>query len=158
MRLTGWWCKPAYAAAGCGCGPDQAAESQEKSRGAFLSRFLGCGEGASFGVRRPLRFLAYKLGLDDAQAVQLARILDDIKTERAQAAVDERRTLAAFADAIASGSFDGARADEGYALRKTSEDRLREAVLRTLSSIHALLKPEQRERFGHLIRTGTITL
>ena len=50
-----------------------------------------------FGVRRPLRLLAYKLELDHKQVEQLARILDELKTERAQAAVDDRRTLTAFA-------------------------------------------------------------
>jgi hypothetical protein len=54
--------------------------------------------GGRFGVRRPLRFLAYKLELDDAQIGELAKILDDLKTERAQAAVDDRRALSAFAE------------------------------------------------------------
>jgi hypothetical protein len=53
--------------------------------------------GGAFGVRRPLRFLAYKLELNDAQVSELARILDELKTERAQAAVDHRRALSAFA-------------------------------------------------------------
>src|SRR5207244_3357986 len=44
-----------------------------------------------FGVRRPLRFLAHKLDLDDRQVAALARILDALKTERAQAEVDRRR-------------------------------------------------------------------
>ena len=61
----------------------------------------GFGPGGGFGVRRPLRFLAHKLDLDEKQVVQLARILDELKTERAQAAVDDRRTLAEFADALA---------------------------------------------------------
>src|SRR5437870_11850393 len=54
--------------------------------------------GGGFGVRRPLRFLAYKLELDDAQVESLARVLSDLKTERAQAAVDQRRTTATIAD------------------------------------------------------------
>ena len=44
--------------------------------------------GSGFGVRRPLRFLAHKLELDDRQIGELARILDELKTERAQAEVD----------------------------------------------------------------------
>jgi len=51
--------------------------------------------GGSFGVRRPLRFLAYKLELDEAQVTELAAILADLKTERAQARVDERRSTSA---------------------------------------------------------------
>ena len=57
--------------------------------------------GGGFGVRRPLRFLAYKLGLDEKQVAELARLLDEVKTERAQAEVDDRRTLSEFADALA---------------------------------------------------------
>ena len=38
--------------------------------------------GAGFGVRRPLRFLAYKLQLNEAQVEELARVLNDLKTER----------------------------------------------------------------------------
>ncbi|HRI09161.1 MAG TPA: hypothetical protein PKW35_15170, partial [Nannocystaceae bacterium] len=44
--------------------------------------------GAGFGVRRPLRFLAHRLGLSDEQIAALARIVDGLKTERAQASVD----------------------------------------------------------------------
>src|SRR5947209_5923963 len=58
------------------------------------------GGGGGFGVRRPLRFLAYKLELDDRQVSELAKILDELKTERAQSEVDRRRSLAAFADAV----------------------------------------------------------
>src|SRR5262249_3446293 len=48
----------------------------------------GPGElGGGFGVRRPLRFLAFKLDLDPEQVTELARILDQLKTERAQAEV-----------------------------------------------------------------------
>ena len=41
-------------------------------------------EGGGFGIRRPLRFLAHKLDLDAGQVAALARILDELKTERAQ--------------------------------------------------------------------------
>src|SRR5690349_282243 len=46
------------------------------------------GGGGAFGVRRPLRFLAYRLNLSETQVEELAKILDELKTERAQAAVD----------------------------------------------------------------------
>ena len=39
----------------------------------------------TFGVRRPLRFLAYKLQLDPRQVGELAAILNELKTERVQA-------------------------------------------------------------------------
>jgi len=60
------------------------------------------GDGSGLGVRRPLRYLAYKLDLDERQVSELAKILSELKTERAQAEVDSRRTMSAFADAVAA--------------------------------------------------------
>jgi Spy/CpxP family protein refolding chaperone len=114
--------------------------------------------GSGFGVRRPLRFLAHQLDLDDRQIADLARILDELKTERAQAEVDRRRTVSAFADALAGETFDTARATEGGALRVRSAERLRDAVLKALREIHAMLKPEQRVKLAYLIRTATLML
>ena len=109
-----------------------------------------------FGVRRPLRFLAFKLGLEEAQVEALARILDELKTERAQADVDGRRALAALADAIGAATFDTEKAREAAGLRVKSAERLRDAVVSALGHLHALLTPEQRARLAYLIRTGTI--
>ena len=114
--------------------------------------------GGGFGVRRPLRFLAWKLGLDERQVEELAAVLNDLKTERAQAAVDDRRSLAAFAEAIAAEAFDETRAKEAAAERAKSAERLQQAVVRALGRIHALLEAEQRGRLAYLIRTGTLML
>ena len=116
------------------------------------------GGGGAFGVRRPLRFLAYKLELNEKQIAELARILSDLKTERAQAEVDHRRSLTAFADAVAGENFDAAKAGEGAKLRVSSAERLRDAVLSALQQIHAQLTIEQRAKLAYLIRTGTLTL
>jgi Spy/CpxP family protein refolding chaperone len=105
-----------------------------------------------------LRFLAHKLDLDERQIASLARILDELKTERAQAEVDRRRTVAAFADAISGDTFDAAKAGEGGELRVQSETRLREAVLKALKQIHAVLNPDQRTRLAYLIRTGALLI
>jgi Spy/CpxP family protein refolding chaperone len=118
----------------------------------------GFGGGGGFGIRRPLRFLAHKLDLDEGQVAVLARILDELKTERAQAAVDHRRTVAGFADALAGDPFDTAKAGEGGDLRVRTAERLREAVLKALQQIHAALNPDQRARLAYLIRTGTLAL
>jgi Spy/CpxP family protein refolding chaperone len=115
------------------------------------------GEGA-FGVRRPLRFLAYKLELDEKQVNELAKILSELKTERAQADVDGRRTTGGFADAVGGASFDEARAKEAAELRVKSAERLRDAVVKALSKIHALLDEEQRGHLSYLIRTGVISI
>ena len=111
-----------------------------------------------FGVRRPLRFLAHKLDLDDRQVAELARILDELKTERAQAEVDRRRTVSAFADALAGDAFDEAKAGEGGELRVKSAERLRNAVLKAMRQIHAILNTDQRVRLAYLIRTGTLAV
>jgi Spy/CpxP family protein refolding chaperone len=115
-------------------------------------------DGGGFGVRRPLRFLAYKLDLTEPQVAQLAKILSELKTERAQAEVDTRRTVAAFADAVAGETFDDKRAAEGGKLRVDTAERLRAAVEKALAAIHALLEPEQRSRLAYLIRTGVVSL
>jgi len=159
MRGFGRFWNPAYAGAS-GCGPwrdtPHAVHGREPEAASYS--WGGPGDGGPFGVRRPLRFLAFRLGLREEQIGALARILDDLKTERAQAAVDDRRVLSAFADAVAGASFDESRANEGVALRRTSGDRVAAAVAAALPRIHALLDAEQRERFSYLIRTGTVTL
>lgn len=147
----------AYAfAVPAGCCTD--AGPQEFSRHEMSAQEGGPWGGSAFGVRRPLRFLAAKLGLDDVQLRKLAEILDELKTERAQAAVDERRTLSAFAEALAAETFDATRAASGATLRSESGDRVGKAVVRALERIHAMLRPDQRERFAYLIRTGVIAL
>jgi Spy/CpxP family protein refolding chaperone len=117
---------------------------------------MGPSEG--FGVRRPLRFLAYKLDLDQKQIGQLARILDELKTERAQAGVDDRRTVGDLADALAGDSFDTAKASAGTDRRIESAKRLRAAVLRALEQVHAMLNPDQRAKLAYLLRSGVLTI
>ena len=115
-------------------------------------------EGGGFGVRRPLRFLAHKLELDERQVGELARILSELKTERAQAEVDQRRTVTAFADAITAESFDEGKAGDAAGQRTRSAERVRDAVLKALREIHSILGPEQRQHFAYLLRTGVVTL
>jgi len=121
----------------------------------------GMGRGFSdegFGVRRPLRFLAYKLELDERQVAELARVLDELKTERAQVAVDDRRALSEFADALAGEAFDSAKASAGGDRRVEAARRLRETLARSLQQIHAMLNPDQRARLAYLIRTGVLVV
>jgi Spy/CpxP family protein refolding chaperone len=114
--------------------------------------------GGSFGVRRPLRFLAFKLDLDESQVSELATILAELKTERAQAAVDHRRTTAALADAVAAEAFDEAKVKEAAGDRVKSAEKLRDAVVKALGKIHALLRAEQRSKLAYLLRTGTLSI
>ena len=115
-------------------------------------------EGMSFGVRRPLRFMAHKLELDDEQVEKLAVILNDLKTERAQAAVDYRRTVSSFADALASPTFDESKAQAAGDERVKSAEHVRRAVQEALRRVHAILDGDQRERLAYLMRTGALTI
>ena len=126
---------------------------------AWASRFgHGGDDGGGFGVRRPLRFLAHRLDLTEEQVGSLARILNELKTERAQADVDNQRTVTAFADAIEGETFDAERADEGSKLRLASAERLKAAVQKALAGIHGVLTKEQREKFAYLVRTGVVSM
>jgi hypothetical protein len=130
-----------------GCGPSGEGGEAFASGDAFDAEYGG----GSFGVRRPLRFLAHKLDLDDAQVEELAHVLSELKTERAQAAVDHRRTVAGFADVIAGETFDETRVGAVAAERVKSAERLRDALVKALGRI-------QRARFAYLIRTGALSL
>jgi len=114
--------------------------------------------GGPFGVRRPLRFLAWKLELDEPQVAKLGAILDELKTERAQAAVDDRRATSALAEAMTADPLDEARIASIAAERAKSAERLQTALAKSLCKIHATLSEEQRKRLSHLIRTGVISI
>ena len=142
----------------CGCG-DASSDFGDVEHGRHHHYTPGDDLGGGrFGVRRPLRFLAWKLRLDEAQVAEFATILNELKTERAQAAVDDRRALTAFADAVAGESFDAAKAAEARTLRIQSNERLQGVIGTTLERMHARLDPEQRARLAYLIRTGTLLI
>ena len=114
--------------------------------------------GGGFGVRRPLRFLAHKLELNDDQVTRLAAILNTLKTERAQSEVDWRRRTAALADAFEASSFDAAGVDAANEEQAKSAERLRQSVKLALEQMHALLDDEQRKKFAYLLRAGVLSI
>lgn len=144
--------------AACGAGGATSAREQERPSSIYQAGDGSCDYGAGLGVRRPLRFLAYKLQLSDAQVGELARIISELKTERAQAEVDDRRVIASLADSVSGGSYDEAKAKEAATQRVKSAEKLQEQVVKALGRIHALLNEEQRAALGYLIRTGTLSL
>jgi Spy/CpxP family protein refolding chaperone len=156
--MFAWW-NHARRSAACGngnFGPRGAGGGHEAS--AFPDWDGAEGGGGPFGVRRPLRFLAQKLDLSEKQVDELAKVLSDLKTERAQVAVDQRRTTTAFADAIAEATFDAARVEAIANERVKSQERLRGALVTALGRIHALLGPDQRSKLAYLLRTGALML
>lgn len=115
-------------------------------------------ESGVFGVRRPLRFLAWRLQLDERQLAEIAAALNDLKTERAQAAVDDRRAQTAYAEALEGESFGTGKAGEASERRVASRRTVEDAVGRFLTRAHRVLDPEQRSKLAYLIRTGALSL
>ena len=72
--------------------------------------------------------------------------------------MDDRRTLAEFADAVAGEAFDNAKAGSAGDRRVASAARLREQCNPGLQQIHAILNPEQHPRLAYLIRTGVLVM
>lgn len=137
----------------CGCAPQVRHERSPHHHYAPGDDFAG-----GFGVRRPLRFLAWKLELNEPQVTRFAAIINELKTERAQAAVDDRRALTLLAEAATGETFDAAKAAEATRLRMESATRLQQRVTDSLSAMHAVLEPEQRTRLAYLLQTGTLVM
>ena len=138
---------------GCGCGPH--ARHEHTAHHHYMP-----GEDASggFGVRRPLRFLAWKLELTEPQLARFAEVINELKTERAQTAVDDRRALTLLADAAIGDEFNASKAAEATKLRTESAQRLQQRVAESLAQMHAVLDAEQRARLAYLLRTGTLVM
>lgn len=113
---------------------------------------------SGFGVRRPLRFMARQLDLSEEQVERLAAILDDLKTQRAQAKVDNRKTIGVFADAFLGDDFDRARVEEACNARVESERLVEQAVARALERTFEVLTKEQRKRLAYLLRSESLTI
>ena len=170
--MLSWWHARSRAACGqeVGCGPQAGPgfwHGAQGPDGAHEGHRHGGGHGGGdgddfggggLGVRRPLRFLAFKLDLEDAQVTELASILSELKTERAQSVVDQRRTTSALADAVAADSFDDTKVQAAAGERVKSTERVQVAVVVALRRIHALLKPEQRAKLAYLLRTGALSI
>ena len=156
-----WWTRhhgsSRHAYATAGCGPAGFSAHRRHGDGEGLPE-EGAFPGGTFGVRRPLRFLAYKLDLDERQTEQLAAVLDDLKTERAQTAVDHRRMTAAMADLFGGGAFDAAKAADAAKQRVAAAERLAGVQAKALERVHALLDEEQRKTFAYLLRTGVLAI
>ena len=102
--------------------------------------------------------MAHRLDLDDEQIDTLAAILNVLKTERAQARLDEERSIAGIADAVEGDDFDAVKANEALHARVEAAERLKEEVLSTLQKTHEMLDPEQRKRLAYLLRSGQLTI
>jgi hypothetical protein len=116
------------------------------------------GRPGRFGMRRPLRFLIDHLGLDDAQANELSRAIDELRLEREQAALDLRRAQSKLADLLETDPLDPTALAAAAEMRVAAARRERDAVVAAFTRVHATLKPEQRPKLATLIRTGPFSL
>ena len=144
-----------------GCGPSYHRWPGEE--GLRLSGRRGWDEDLIFGVgglgvRRPLRFLASRLDLSEEQFARAAQILEELNIERAQAAVDLRRSSAELADALEGGEFGRQKTQAASERRLEAARRVQAAVARALEQLHALLDPEQRVELATLIRSGAVRI
>ncbi len=157
--------KHAWAIAQCGppgCGPrswDHPWRNKEHSdKHDHQSHSRGGHHHGPFGVRRPLRYMARQLDLDEDQVAKMAAIMDDLKTQRAQARVDRRKAIGVFADAFLADAFDRARVDDACKARAESERAVEEAVATALERTFEVLDVEQRKRLAYLLRSEGITI
>ena len=123
---------PAYTCGSAGGASERWAERMEERARRFAQRFEedGLFGAAGLGVRRPLRFLAYRLDLTDEQSSRLARVLERLKLERAQAALDLRRAAADLADAVEAERFERGVVETAGQRRAEAARRVEEAVAR----------------------------
>ena len=166
MRSRSFWhsCHsafdPRWAYAGAGSRGSRAWADDWLRRARCFEHRGGGGDdffGAGLGARRPLRFLAWRLELTREQTSSLACVLERLKLERAQAALDLRRAAAELADAF-EGEFARAQAEAAGEQRGAATRRVQDAVAKALEELHALLDPEQRRDLAELIRTGAIRI
>jgi hypothetical protein len=111
-----------------------------------------------FGVPRPLRFLAWRLGLDRDQVAEVAKVLDRVKLERAQASVDLQRAASEIAEALEGAEFDRGRAERVRNLRLEASQHVQDALARAVEDLHRILDADQRSRLATLIRSGALKL
>ncbi len=148
----------AHCTPGNHCGPRARSRSDERHPHQSHSRGGGRWGRGPFGVRRPLRFMARQLDLEDDQVEDLAAILDDLKTQRAQARVNRRKAVSVFADAFLADEFDNERVREACAARVESEREVEEAVADALARTFKLLDKEQRKRLAYLLRSEGLSI
>ena len=151
-RYGRWACAPGYESA---CGSSRAARRSAADRfGAAAMMHTG----RMFGVRRPLRYLTWKLGLDDQQVRELADLLNRLKTSRAQTRVDWERSVADIADLFTSENFDSEKAQVAVDRRRQSAEAHQHQVLDALRQLHEILDDEQRAELAYLLSSGALDI
>jgi hypothetical protein len=108
----------------------------------------------SFGGRRPLRYLSYQLDLDEPQRRQIGAVLEEVKVEREQADLDEKKMVASLADQLGKPEVTVDSLKQTLSSRVRSTERIQSVIAEALEKIVGILDADQREEFAYLLRTG----
>ena len=154
MSHRAW--RHAYAAAFWqqACSEVSTAPSRHHSPNAMFS----WSSGPTFGVRRPLRHLAWKLKLNEAQIRDVVDVLDRLKTAYNQARLDQDRSTSEVAAVFSAAAFDSDRVNAALATRTQATEVLNGELLGAVRRIFELLNEEQRREFAYLLRSGAFVL
>ncbi len=79
-------------------------------------------------------------------------------TERAQAEVDQRRRIAALADAFEADAIDADKVESAGQVQVKTAERLKSGVVQAVTQLHAVLDGPQRKKLAYLLRTGVLTI
>src|SRR5262245_12973550 len=155
MSHRAW--RHAYAAAWChyATQPDDPVAAR---RDRMRSSMFSWSSGPTFGVRRPLRHLAWKLNLTEAQIRDVVDVLDKLKTGYNQAQIDRDRSTSEIAAVFSGAEFDSARASAALSTRTRATDALNQELLAAMQRIFAILNEDQRRDFAYLLRSGAFML
>ncbi len=114
--------------------------------------------GPTFGVRRPLRHLAWKLNLNETQVRDVVDVLDRLKTAYNQARLDQDRSTSEVAAVFTTTQFNSERVGAALATRTRATEALNQELLSAVQRIFELLNEEQRHEFAYLLRSGAFVL
>ena len=114
--------------------------------------------GPTFGMRRPLRHLAWKLNLNETQLRDIVDVLDRLKTAYNQARLDQDRSTSEIAAAFSEPAFNGDRVSSALGMRTHASDVLNQELLSAVRRIFELLNEDQRQEFAYLLRSGAFVL
>ena len=154
MSHRAW--RHAYAAAYWqqACSEARSAPSRDHPRHSMFS----WSSGPTFGVRRPLRHLAWKLNLNETQIRDVVDVLDRLKTAYNQARLDQDRSTSAVAAVFSAAEFDAERVSAALSTRTQATDVLNKELLAAVRRIFELLNEDQRREFAYLLRSGAFVL
>ena len=157
FRYGRWSCAPAFSTV---CDYTRAGRHAAADAEAVTSSHLmyNWHEGRMFGVRRPLRYLTWKLGLSDQQVRELVDVLKRLKTARSQTRVDWDGSVADIADTFTSTHFDEDKVQAAVDRRKRSASAQQDQILEALRRLHAILDEDQRTDFAYLLRSGSLEI